>query len=266
MTQSSQQAWRAMAARRSVTLVRVKRGAIELAFLAVLYVGYSASRLLASNDFAPARGRAVDVLSFEKLWRLDAESWINDLFVQNDWLGLFGSFWYATTHYIVTALILIWIYRRSASEYVTARRALVFATIIGLAFYLVMPTAPPRLVGGRYIDVLSLHSASGWWGADASAPKGLGGITNELAAFPSLHAGWALWVAIVLIRAGVPKLVQAVGLAYAVMMTIVIIGTGNHWVLDAIVGWAVVLLAFGGVIAWERRSPVVAHEDQPVPL
>ena len=75
-------------------------------------------------------------------------------------------------------------------------------------------------------------------------------MTNELAAFPSLHAGWALWVAIVLIRAGVPKIVQALGLAYAGIMTIVIVGTGNHWVLDAVVGWLVVLAAFGGVIAW----------------
>ncbi|WP_162891353.1 phosphatase PAP2 family protein [Aeromicrobium sp. A1-2] len=248
--------------RRPAALRKIKRGAIELAFLGFLYVGYSASRLLASNDFAPARGRAIDVLDFEKVWRIDAEGWLNDKFVQHDWLGLFGSFWYATTHYIVTAAVLIWIYRRSASEYVTARRALVFATIIGLAFYLVMPTAPPRLVGGRFADVLSLHSGVGWWGGDASAPKGLGGMTNELAASPSLHAGWALWVAIVLIRAGMPKIVQALGLTYAAIMTLVIIGTGNHWVLDAVIGWVVVLIAFGGVIIWERRSPVVAHEDQ----
>jgi hypothetical protein len=251
---------------RAGMLQRVKRGLIELTFLAILYVAYSASRLLASNDFAPARGHALDILEFEKSWRIDFESWLNDKFVEHDWLGLFGSYWYATTHYIVTAGILIWIYRRSASEYVTARRALVFSTVIGLSFYLVMPTAPPRLISGMYVDVLSLHSAAGWWGADASAPKGLGDMTNELAAFPSLHAGWALWVAIVLIRAGVPKVVQILGIVYAVTMTLVIVGTGNHWVLDAVVGCLIVLIAYGAVIAWERRSPVVAHEDEPVPI
>ncbi len=240
---------------------RLKRGAIEFAFLAVLYVAYSASRLLASNDFAPARGRALDILTFEQSWRIDAESWLNDKFVQYDWLGVFGSYWYATTHYIVTMVVLIWIYRRSASEYVTARRSLALATIVGLMFYLVMPTAPPRLIEGMYTDVLSLYSYAGWWGADASAPKGLGGMTNELAAFPSLHAGWALWVALVLIRAGVPKFVQGLGIAYAATMAVVIVGTGNHWVLDAVVGWAIVLAAFGVVIAWERRSPVLAHEE-----
>jgi hypothetical protein len=243
----------------------VKRAVIELAVLAVLYVGYSASRLLASDEFAPARGRALDILTVEKTLRLDVESWLNDLFVDHDWIGLMGSFWYATTHYVITAAVLLWIYRRSATEYVTARRALVLATVFGLVFYLLLPTAPPRLVEGMYTDVLSLHSGAGWWGADASAPKGLGGITNQLAAFPSLHAGWALWVAVVLIRAGVPRFVRGLGLAYAGLMTVVIVGTGNHWVLDAVIGWIVVLVAFGFVTAWERRSPVVAHEDH-VPI
>jgi len=249
------------AVRSRVLVMRIKRGAIELAFLSVLYVAYCASRMLASDAFAPARGRALDILDIEKDFRIDVERWLNHLFVNHDWLGLVGSFWYATTHYVVTVGILIWLYRRSATMYVTARRALVVATLIGLVFYLTMPTAPPRLVGGHFVDVLALHSADGWWGADASAPKGLGQMTNELAAFPSLHAGWALWAAIVLVRVGVPRIVQVIGFLYAILMTVDIIGTGNHWVLDAVVGWIVVLIGFAVVTIWERRSPVIAHED-----
>ena len=239
---------------------RLKRGAIELTLLAVLYVGYSASRLLASEDFAPARARALDLLSFERAWHLDVEAGLNALFAAHDGLGVVASYWYATTHYAVTAAVLVWLYRRNVSDYVVGRRALVLATVASLWFYLVMPTAPPRLVDG-YVDVLSLHSGAGWWGADASAPQGLGDLTNELAAFPSMHAGWALWVALVLIRAGVPRVVQAIGLLYAGAMAVVVIGTGNHWVVDVVVGWVVVLVAFGVVTAWDRRDPVVAHEE-----
>ncbi len=239
----------------------IRRGIIELTFLTLLYVGYSASRLLASNDFPSARGRAVDLLNFEKSWRINLEKPLNDLFADHNWIGLFGSFWYATTHYIITAVVLLWLYRRGAGQYVTARRALVVATILGLTFYLLIPTAPPRLLDGSYIDILSQHAQAGWWGADASAPRGLGGITNELAAFPSLHAGWALWVAIVLIRAKVPLWVQQLGVAYTVVMAVVIVGTGNHWVADAIAGWIVVAVGWFVVLAWEKRSPVVAHEE-----
>lgn len=240
---------------------RLKRGVIELTLLSILYVGYSASRLLASNDFQAARGRAVEILNFEKAWRIAVETPLNDLFARDDLIGLFGSLWYATTHYIVTAVVLIWLYRRSATQYVTARRALVVATIIGLAFYLLVPTAPPRLIDGAYIDILSQHAQAGWWGADASAPRGFGGMTNELAAMPSLHAGWALWVALVLIRAQVREVFQHTAILYAVITAIVIVGTANHWVLDVVVGWMVVGAGFALVMAWEKRSPFVAHEE-----
>ena len=262
MTQSSQQT-APVETGRSVTVLRVvRRAGFEIALIGVLYVGYVVTRTFASTAFAPARGRALDILTFEQSWRIDVESWLNDLFHRTEWLGVVSSYWYATTHYLVTLLVLIWLYRRGAVQYLTARRALVMASLMGLTFYLLMPTAPPRLVGGSYYDILSLHSDIGWWSQNGSAPKGMGNITNELAAFPSLHAGWALWVAIVLIRAGVPRIVQGLGLLYAAIMAVVIIGTGNHWVVDAVVGWLVVLVAFAAAIAWEKRSPICgAHDD-----
>lgn len=269
MTQTSQharpqRARRTVAERASGALPAVRRAGVEIALIGILYIAYCVTRTFASTAFAPARGRALDILTFEKSWRFDVESWLNDQFLRHDWLSVGSSYWYATTHYFVTLAVLIWIFRRSAVEYLTARRALAFASLIGLTFYLLMPTAPPRLVGG-YHDILSLNSGIGWWSQNGSAPKGMGDITNELAAFPSLHAGWSLWVAIVLIRAGAPRIVRVLGLLYAAIMAFVIVGTGNHWVLDAVVGWAVVLAAFGVMVVWERRGPACAHDDEPAP-
>jgi uncharacterized membrane protein len=65
----------------------------------------------------------------------------------------------------------------------------------------------------------------------------------------------------VLIRAGVPRIVQGLGVAYAATMAIVIVGTANHWVLDAIVGWVVVLIAFGVSVAFERKGPALGRND-----
>ena len=98
--------------------------------------------------------------------------------------------------------------------------------------------------------MLSLHAADGWWGADASAPRGLGGLTNELAAFPSLHAGWSLWVALALQVYATRKWVRVLGWTYAVGTAIVIVGTGNHWVIDALVGWLVILLGWAFAARW----------------
>ncbi|MCD9199571.1 phosphatase PAP2 family protein [Aeromicrobium wangtongii] len=266
MTQSTRAAATAVEPSRSSRMVpAVRRAGFEIALLGVLYIGYCITRTFASEAFAPARGRALDILTFEKSWRIDIEKWLNDQFLAHDWIGVASSYWYATTHYLVTLGVLIWLYHRGAL-YVTARRAIVLASMIGLTFYLLMPTAPPRLVQGGYHDILSMHSDIGWWSQNGSSPKGLGDITNDLAAFPSLHAGWSLWVAVVLIMAGVPKIVQGLGLAYALMMTIVIVGTGNHWLVDAVVGWMVVLVAFGAVLAWERGGPTPAAHDEPQPV
>ena len=226
----------------------------------------ASSRTFASTAFAPARGHALDILTFEKGWRIDFESWLNNQFFQHDWLGVFGSYWYATTHYLVTLVVLIWLYRHSASQYVTARRALVLALLAGLTFYLADAdgaAAARRRRLPRYPEPATPTSGGG--AQNGSAPKGLGNVTNELAAFPSLHAGWALWVAIVLIRAGVPKIVQALGRPLR-----------HHdgdrdrrhrqpRVLDAVVGWVVILLAFGVAVAWERKGPTLGRDAYVLP-
>src|SRR6476620_11047212 len=137
--------------------------------------------------------------------------------------------------------------------YVPARRALAIATILGLVAYLLLPTAPPRFIQG-YVDVLSLHAADGWWSTDASAPRGLGHLTNELAAFPSLHAGWALWVAIAIQEVTRNRVLRTLGWAHAVITATVIVGTGNHWTLDVIVGWLVVLV---GCVAVAPFTPII---------
>jgi hypothetical protein len=216
------------------------RGALELGLVLVLYVTYSASRMLADDSMAPAVGRAVRLQGFESAVGLDWEEALNRWFVDVHSVGLFGSYWYAAAHYLVTAVVLVWLYRRGAADYSQARRVLVLATVLALSFYLLMPTAPPRLSGG-FVDVLDLHSAQGWWGGDASAPRGLGGLTNQVAAMPSLHAGWALWVALVLYRHARPPW-RLLGWAHAGVTAVVVVGTGNHWVLDVLAGWFVVLL------------------------
>lgn len=242
---------------------KIVRGVLELVLILTLWVGYSLSRLFADTAMGPALHRAHELLNIEDSIGIGWEVPLNEQFTDHDFLGLAGSYWYASLHYIVTGVVLLWLYRLGASRYVPARRALVLATMLGLVAYLLMPTAPPRFLNG-YVDVLSLHAGSGWWGGDASAPRGLGGLTNELAAFPSLHAGWALWVAIAVQRHGRWPWLRVAGWAYALGTAIVIVGTGNHWVIDVLMGWLVVLC--GWLVAeWAPRVPVLVHATTHTP-
>src|SRR3954469_22196000 len=125
----------------------------EMVIILSLYVAYSGSRMFASDALRPAQRRAAELFDIESALHLSWEPTLNQLFAVSRGLSLFGSFWYATAHYLVTAIVLLWLYRRGRAIYVPARSALVVGTIIALSAYLVLPTAPPRLFGG-YADVL----------------------------------------------------------------------------------------------------------------
>ncbi|MEP9381843.1 phosphatase PAP2 family protein [Nocardioides sp. KR10-350] len=246
-------------------LAGVRAGVRELVFVTVLYIAYTSSRLLASDNIAEAKSRARQLLQIEKVVDLDFERSLNQFFVHHEVIGLLSCYWYSTAHYILTLTVLIWLYARGRERYLPARRALLVGTVLALALYLMLPTAPPRFFPHLYDDVLLLHTDRGWWGADASAPKGLGDLTNELAAFPSLHCGWSLWVAIVVwrnVRSWVIRILACLG---ALLTALAVIGTGNHWTLDVIVGWIVIIAGVVGVSAFGQRPTLLeaapADED-----
>lgn len=236
----------------------MRAGAREITILAVLYVGYAAVRTFAPDDFQGAAHRAREILAFERPLFLDVERWLNDLFHAYRALEVSAGFYYAVAHYAVTAAVLLWLWVRRRSQYGPARTALAISSVVALVGFMAFPTAPPRLMG--YHDVMALTSDLGWWGGSASAPKGLGHLTNELAAMPSMHAGWALWVALALTVAARTLFVKTLGWAHAIVTVVVIIGTGNHWTLDALVGWAIVLVGWWLTHAAPiRRTP--AQQD-----
>jgi len=246
-------------------LAGVRAGVRELVFVTVLYIAYTSSRLLASNDMHQAKDRARSILKIEKAVDINIEHAVNQFFAHHELIGLLSCYWYSTAHYILTLVVLVWLYFRGRDRYLPARRALLVGTVLALALYLMLPTAPPRFFPHHYVDVLLLHADQGWWGADASAPKGMGDLTNELAAFPSLHCGWSLWVAIMVWRNVRNWPVRLLACLSALMTAVAVIGTGNHWILDVIVGWMVVIAGVVSVSAFTPRPIVLeaasADED-----
>lgn len=222
---------------------RGRRGIAELGLLALVYVGYSLSRLLADDAFGPARDRALALLHVERLVGLDVERVLNGWMLENATVGMLAAFQYAAAHYLVTLGVLVWLLLRHPGSYLPARRALVLATGAALLAYLALPTAPPRFLDG-WTDLMAVHATAGWWGEAASAPQGLGWMTNQLAAFPSMHAGWALWVALAVRHTGVSPVYVGLAWTHAVVTAVVVVGTGNHWVLDVAAGWAVMGVAW----------------------
>ena len=237
------------------------RPARELALLGSLYVAYSLARVVGDTDLALATANARDLLSLERRLGLDVEAWANAVLTGSPWLALAGAFWYALLHYVVTPAALVWAYRRHRARYPWLRNTLVVGSALGLVGFALLPMAPPRMLPG-YVDTLAATAEHGWWGESASAPKGLGGLTNELAAMPSLHVGWALWVAWVVFLCTRRTWARSLAVVYAAGTVVVVVATANHFLLDAVAG--AVVMGVGAAVTGDvvRGRTIRRGRDQ----
>ncbi|MFD9337717.1 phosphatase PAP2 family protein [Streptomyces sp. NPDC060028] len=213
----------------------------ELLLLGLVYGAYTGGRLLARGDAGLAVEHGLAILRAEELLRIDFERPLNRLFTHHGSLGIPADFIYASLHYLVTPAVLVWLYRRHPRHYRPARTWLMLSTLLGLVGFTLLPTCPPRLLDTSYgfVDTMARFSDYGWWGGEASAPRGLGSFTNQFAAMPSLHVGWALWCGVMLWRYGRHPLARALGVVYPTTTALVVMGTANHYFLDAAAGVAV---------------------------
>ena len=231
-----------------------RRGLRELTLIAVVYFLYDGTRFLVEGKQSTALVHSLRVLHVETILDLDWERSINRVVASHEFLAVTADYMYATMHYLVTPLVLIWMWRRHRDAYPRARTTLAVATVLGLVGFILLPVAPPRMLPG-FVDTMAQYSGFGWWGADASAPRGVGSYTNQFAAMPSLHVGWALWCGWQLIRHGQHRITQIAGVLYPALITVVVIATGNHYLLDAVAGVAVVMFAGAAVGLTIRLLP-----------
>lgn len=219
------------------------RGMREIILVVSVYSLYDISRYLVKGDHDVAVRHGLTLLHFEQRLHLSPEHALNRVFSAHLLLALPADYMYAALHYVVTPIVLIWMWRRHGSSYSTARSVLLVATVLGLVGFSLLPVAPPRLLPG-FIDTMAKEAHYGWWGKDASAPRGFGGDTNQYAALPSLHVGWALWSGWLLVRYASRRTVRILGALYPLVISFVVIGTANHYLIDVLAGVAVLLLAW----------------------
>ncbi len=69
-------------------------------------------------------------------------------------------------------------------------------------------------------------------------------LSNQYAAMPSLHIGWSLWCGVVIAAVAPKAWMKWLGMLYPLLTFAVILGTANHYVLDAFGGALVVASGF----------------------
>jgi membrane-associated phospholipid phosphatase len=130
---------------------------------------------------------------------------------------------------------------------------------IALVGYMALPTAPPRFMPEwGFTD--SVSAFTGVEPNSASADL----LFNPYAAIPSMHVAFALMLGVSMARIVRRRWARALWLAYAPVVTFVVVATANHWWLDAFLGAVVAVAAAAcaqGLFA--RARPEVWAWDVP---
>ena len=207
---------------------------------------------------AYAHGRDLLALSPAGLER-SANLWLAGV----GWLQDASAYYYDLAHIDVTVGVFLLCFALRPQVYRRARSALVVVNLLALTIFFLYPVAPPRLLpGGGFVDIVA---NSGTWGA-WEAGGGVADRANEFGSMPSLHLAWATWVALT-VMAMTPRLTwRILAWAHVAMTSIVVIYTGNHYLIDLLAGIATTSLAWAAapyLVGWWAR---VAPHRRPVAL
>ncbi|GHH84447.1 membrane protein [Streptomyces sulfonofaciens] len=214
---------------------------LELLLIRVCYSCYDYVREAARGGRAAAERHGLWVHSAERALGIDIEHWANHTVVGVPWARGFFDFYYESFHFGVPLTVLGVLYVRRPVDFRWARTSLGLATLLALLGFWLFPLAPPRLMPTLgFVD--TVHGVQDFSKPDYGV---LTAVTNQYAAMPSLHFGWALWCGIMIAIMAPRWWMKALGALHPLFTVCSIVVTGNHWVLDAVGGALVVGTGFG---------------------
>jgi hypothetical protein len=208
----------------------------EIVLLSALFVGYRVVRLAIAGHDDLAVANAWQVWDVERLMHLPDEESLQDWALQWPDLLKAANWYYVGVHFPVTLAFLGWGWlRRSPAEYRWARRLIITLTGFALVLHVAMPLAPPRMLSSLgFLDTMAAFGPSAYDGDAAT-------VANQFAAMPSLHVGWSLLIALVVVRTARSRW-RWVVVAHPVLTTLVVVVTANHYWIDAVVSALLLLL------------------------
>ncbi|MER7891687.1 phosphatase PAP2 family protein [Micromonospora sp. NPDC094482] len=222
----------------------------ELLIVAALFLAYKVGRLLVVGDLPTAYAHATHVWALERAWGLPDEATLQRSVLSHDGLVRAANRYYASVHFPATGALLLFTYLSRPALYRWARTLLAALSGVGFAIQALIPLAPPRLLSAT--GVLDTGRVVG---PSAYGDPATDTLSNQYAAMPSLHVGWATVVAIVLIAAGRTRW-RWLWLLHPLLTLTVVVITGNHYWLDAVA--ALALLGAILLVAPRPRSAPAA--------
>lgn len=224
-------------------LVRLGFAALQGLILWTAFQIYKVAR----REFIPpdakvAFDNALDVIDFQTglglMFELQWQQWALN---QGDWyIKFFNNVYAYYMWWVIGGMMLVAFLAPARFRYI--RRAFYISMLLVTPMYLLYPLAPPRFMqdhGWAFVDTLAVY------GPNYFDDTGAVVQANRYAAMPSMHVGWTTFVAVaVSLLFASPKVRFIFVAAIALLMSYVVIITGNHWWIDGVVGWIFIGSAF----------------------
>jgi len=227
--------------------------AIWFGFLAA----YQAVRGLADRNPPRAFDNGLHVIGIERHVHALFELTVQRIVDGSQTLAELVSWTYWNSEFTVVGLALLFVYLRRNDAFVRFRNAILLANVIGLAGYVLLPTAPPRM----FPDLGFADTLADFGGLNHGSGL-IEVVSNPYAAMPSLHAADALIVGLVLFSVSRNRLIKAAWLLWPAWVWFSVIGTGNHFWLDVLAGVIVAMIAlaviYGPGLRRQRSRPATA--------
>ncbi len=232
---------------------------VEIGIVMVFDLLYESLRDLNSAGTAHAFHNAMRLIGWEKALHLYHErAWQSFALAHAKWAVIAANYYYGAIYLAVTIAALIWLYRRHPDSYPLMRNTLAVGTMLGLIGFATFPLMPPRLLDTfghhatfGYVDTLVRYPT--FWSFNSSAMKT---ISNQYAAMPSLHCGWALWGCGVFLPRVKSWWAKALAIAYPVATVTVVVITANHYFLDGVGGAVIFIVGYGLARVFTRAGRV----------
>jgi len=231
---------------------------LEAGILILAYLAYELVRRLVAPSSHEAFGHALNIIRFEQEMGIFFEPYLQAQIVDHHWLVTIFNWIYVWGYLPVIGAAALYLYIFRRPSYARYRNAFLLSGAIGLIIFATLPVAPPRMFPELgFIDTVHINSEF-----YSSIQKSE--FVNEFAAVPSFHFGWTLLVGMAVIQTTRHIAFKLLGVTLPLLMLLAIIFTANHYVIDAVIGGALVLLAFAVVTAfersrWRRGRPLLAR-------
>jgi hypothetical protein len=204
---------------------------VQLSLFVIADILYETVRGIAESNPAVAFSNARTIVDLEQSTGLFFEQGLQAWAMGQRVLIDMANFMYVNSHFVMTTGALVWLYLRHNDRFYFVRNMFMVAMGLALVGYVLMPTAPPRFFPELgFVDTIAYY-------VNVKHDSGLVALFfNPYAAVPSMHVAFALMISVPAFLVVRNRLAKALWVVYPLVITFVVLVTGNHWFMDAVAG------------------------------